>query len=320
MMGPILLRRIIWAVDAFQESPESDAIRNRCVDAINALVSERKAEIEPVYVVPPQRVNAPFELLYPPLGFYGGEAESELNKKLRDVHIPGLLPPKVIDKPALTTTASIKALSEYAVETKTDLIVVGTQGRKGVSRLFLGSFAESLLLHSSVPIFTVGRSTGPIKSFGRILFPTDFRNTSEAIFPRVIELAKSFRATIFIYHMVSEPLVIPAGFVSPIDMASFAKDEKQRCAALASPYLEKAKLADLKTEFTFEVSPQSESDAILSAAKQKNIGLIAMAAQSGAAASMFAGSTTRQVARSSACPVWILHARTLAKSIKRKAA
>jgi nucleotide-binding universal stress UspA family protein len=38
-----------------------------------------------------------------------------------------------------------------------DLVVVGTHGRSGVSRLLLGSIAEKLVRHATVPVLTVPR-------------------------------------------------------------------------------------------------------------------------------------------------------------------
>ena len=45
----------------------------------------------------------------------------------------------------------IKAAEEW----KADLIVLGTHGRSGVSRAFLGSTAEAVLRHSQIPVLVV---------------------------------------------------------------------------------------------------------------------------------------------------------------------
>lgn len=42
-----------------------------------------------------------------------------------------------------------------AEEWKADLIVIGTHGRKGFSRLVLGSVAEKVIRHSTKPVFVV---------------------------------------------------------------------------------------------------------------------------------------------------------------------
>ena len=51
-------------------------------------------------------------------------------------------------------------LLELARESLADVIVIGTHGRLGVPHLFLGSVAEKVVRHSTVPVITV-RSAEP---------------------------------------------------------------------------------------------------------------------------------------------------------------
>src|SRR6185295_5547874 len=60
---------------------------------------------------------------------------------------------------------------------KPDLLVMGTHGRRGVERWFMGSTTEKLMRHSPVPLLTISGSSEkepPIPSFRRILVTTDF--------------------------------------------------------------------------------------------------------------------------------------------------
>jgi nucleotide-binding universal stress UspA family protein len=43
----------------------------------------------------------------------------------------------------------------YAVENAVDMIIMGTHGRTGLLHLLLGSVAESVLRHASVPVLCV---------------------------------------------------------------------------------------------------------------------------------------------------------------------
>jgi nucleotide-binding universal stress UspA family protein len=47
------------------------------------------------------------------------------------------------------------AIIEYAKSASVDLIVMGTQGRSGLSHLFVGSVAESVVRHAPCPVLTV---------------------------------------------------------------------------------------------------------------------------------------------------------------------
>ncbi|HEV8110661.1 MAG TPA: universal stress protein [Burkholderiales bacterium] len=53
-----------------------------------------------------------------------------------------------------------EVIVQEAVRSRADLVVVGTHGRRGLSRLLLGSVAEGVLRHCTVPVLLVrGRAT-----------------------------------------------------------------------------------------------------------------------------------------------------------------
>jgi nucleotide-binding universal stress UspA family protein len=56
---------------------------------------------------------------------------------------------KFIDAPV------VSGISAYARQVRADLIVVGSHGRSGLPRLLLGSVAEGLMRHASVPVLVV---------------------------------------------------------------------------------------------------------------------------------------------------------------------
>jgi len=67
---------------------------------------------------------------------------------------------KLIDAPA------VSGISEYARRMRADMIVVGSHGRSGLPRLLLGSVAEGLMRHASVPVLVV-RTPPPTKKRSR---------------------------------------------------------------------------------------------------------------------------------------------------------
>jgi nucleotide-binding universal stress UspA family protein len=50
------------------------------------------------------------------------------------------------------------AIVEFAAGSNADLIVMGTRGRRGLARAFLGSVAEKVVRYASVPVLTVHAS------------------------------------------------------------------------------------------------------------------------------------------------------------------
>ena len=55
----------------------------------------------------------------------------------------------------LKTGVAPEAIAETAVETQADLIVIGTHGRTGLSRLVIGSVAERVVRLAPCPVLTV---------------------------------------------------------------------------------------------------------------------------------------------------------------------
>jgi nucleotide-binding universal stress UspA family protein len=75
----------------------------------------------------------------------------------------------------------VQAILEVASDVGAGLIVLGTHGRRGISRLALGSVAESVLRESPVPVLALRGGRGP--THGRVVHhevPLDGAAVTEA--------------------------------------------------------------------------------------------------------------------------------------------
>jgi len=99
-------------------------------------------------------------------------------------------------------------LSEVIAEKQIDLIVTGTHGRSGVSKLLVGSAAETIFRHATCPVLTVGPAVsgepGSIADLHEILFPTDFSAASLAALPYAVSLAEENRSRLYLLHVVQD--------------------------------------------------------------------------------------------------------------------
>ena len=102
-------------------------------------------------------------------------------------------------------------ISEIAGEQKADLIVIGTHGRTGVTRVLLGSVAEEIFRKATCPVLTVGphvsRDTERRLEMKEILYATDFSPESLAALPFAVSLAQEHQARLTLLHVVGEPKV-----------------------------------------------------------------------------------------------------------------
>jgi nucleotide-binding universal stress UspA family protein len=87
-----------------------------------------------------------------------------------------------------------------------DLLVLGTRGRSGISKLVLGSVAEEILHCVSCPVLTVGpwsRGAASRLALKNVLFATDLSPQSTAALPYVLAAAKSWHAAVDVLHVCS---------------------------------------------------------------------------------------------------------------------
>lgn len=112
-------------------------------------------------------------------------------------------------------------LSEIVEKQKTDLIVIGTHGRKGFRRALLGSAAEEIFRNAGCAVLTVGPhvslDTGRRLGMKEILFATDFTPESLAALPFAVSLAQEHESNLTLLNVIPAPktgeLVHPQEYV-----------------------------------------------------------------------------------------------------------
>lgn len=304
-------KKILWAVDAFQNEKQ---LHHHVVLALQALSKGQKTEIQPVYLLSPDRLRLSVEFSEPWVKRYQPAAEKALQQLLSHVRIPGLLPGKVLVQNLPSLTESVKRLTRYAQTSGAEMIVLATHGRKGVSRALLGSFAESLVQHSRTPVYLVNPNTRPDSSIRKIVFPTDLSKSSRKTLEEVVQFAKARKSKIALFHQVPNP--IEPVFESGVYLLGGAwvpvRNYFSRTADLREAELKKwtayARSKGVSCSHHLGLKSRGTKDSILAFAKAEKASLIAMASQSGAISSVLLGSIARGILRESSLPVWIVHA------------
>ena len=230
---------------------------------------------------------------------------------LRDFNLKGLKKPVTAIQVTPSLRQAVKSLVSRAKTEQANLIVVGTHARRGFSRFFLGSFTETLLLQSKIPVLVVNPSSKP-RPMDRILFPTDFSTPSKAAFRKVVALSRALGGRITLLHVIPHPIepvfqsgvyLLGGGWVS---VPEFMQKTEENQRKIAQTWVQEAARTGVDVDIVFESGLKGVYSAILSQAEALKAGLIAMAAESGPVASTLMGSVTRQVVRDASCPVWIM--------------
>lgn len=94
------------------------------------------------------------------------------------------------------------ALCDLAERRNADLIVLGTHGRTAISRLLLGSVAETTLRHAPCSVLALRGATKPIE---RILVGTDFSAASKPALIAANALARRLDAEVTLIHVYVAP-------------------------------------------------------------------------------------------------------------------
>ncbi len=118
------------------------------------------------------------------------------------------------------------ALNQEAEDWNASVIVVGTHGRSGLARLFLGSTAEAMLRTATRPVLVVRdapHATSPLYppvlpepariGPSRIVVATDFSEPAHRALETARELGRSLGAKVWVVHVFDDPGDVRRGIV-----------------------------------------------------------------------------------------------------------
>lgn len=299
-------KNILWAVDAFHENPKDQL---RVARTLPFLFKKAPISIQPVSVVRLGQYDARQTLFLEKWSDLARAAQRNLDRLFKRFMLPNLKEARVIRQEGRSTSSAVTSLLDFARGAKSDLIVVSSHGRKGASRFFLGSFAETLVLRSQIPVLVVNPKSEATQKIKQILFPTDFSKPSEKAYGQVLQMAKDLSCKILLVHKLDlfqpdlgYPFVVP-----PVSRVSL-KQLSREFLELGKAWESRGKAQGVSVRFYLANRPGHAVDEVLKAAKiMGRTGIIAMASQSGKLKSALLGSLTRQVLRDAAIPVLVIH-------------
>jgi nucleotide-binding universal stress UspA family protein len=190
---------------------------------------------------------------------------------------------------------------------QSDVIVLGTHGRSGFERLFLGSTAEKVLRKARCPVMTVppkapdAMPPGPIP-LTRILCAVDFSDSSKIALDYAMSLARESKAALTLAHVIeTRPLYYDFSPPIAIDLTAWIEEARTRLRAMVP---DAVRSSCSVTEVAREGTSYRE---ILSLATELDTDLIVLGVRGrGAVDLFFFGSTTHHVIREARCAVLTL--------------
>ena len=297
-----VFRNILVATDF---SPAS----SYALSAAVALATENDAHLSAIHVL---QSEWRYEMLgsLPEVDMERLEADSRLKKLVEDLKAD-----REIDSTVVKGGPIAAGILSFATRSGADLLVVGTHGRRGLSKFALGSVAEELLRRSACPVLTVGphakaptSQTAPC--FRTILFATDFGRGSAKALPYVLALAKVSQGKLIMLHMIP-PAPASSTNLSAYAPANIADDEfEQWSGSLRNRALLRLKESlpanhGLQRDPEYLVGTDYLPEGILTAAQRYKVNLIVMGANRTAArlAAHIPWTAVHEVVVHAPCPV-----------------
>jgi len=187
-----------------------------------------------------------------------------------------------------------------------DLIVMGTHGRRGFTRLLMGSVTERLLRRATRPVLSVSpHAPGPSgdgATFRRILCPMDFSPSSLLGLDMALTLAGD-EGHVTALHVVEFYVDVAVGEAVAFDLDSVREQHREQ----ALQKLQEVVPEKARSRTSLEIAALDSGGAykeILRAAEREQSDLIVMGVMGRSAADMlFFGSTTNHVVRAASAPV-----------------
>jgi nucleotide-binding universal stress UspA family protein len=241
------------------------------------------------HVLPTERSAALGEM-WPVLSNIARHNAEKNMTKLQNMDGLKFLPHEVVIRAGDTWDVISRVVSDKNV----DLIVVGNQGHRGITKLFLGSTAERVIRHANCPVLTVGPHVPSLclNRFRHILCASDFCIGSRRALNFALSLAADDRARLILLHVVeSDP-------GSPSELLEWKRQDLEKLRQMVPPD------ADLACEPEIEVEIGIAEAEILRLAASRKTDLIVMGCHFGGPASTHLPWTTlHHVLQHAPCPV-----------------
>jgi nucleotide-binding universal stress UspA family protein len=276
-------------------------------DFIVPLAEASDAHVYAAYVLAPAALNwtgdfsGPWMKRYKPLA----------SARLAEMFPSSVIEPTVIPCHSGGVRASVKAMVTFAQKVKAECIVISTHARSGLERWTMGSFAETLILASKIPVLVINPTHNLPHGLQRILVPTDLSKRSEKYALEVADWAKIFGAELIFFYKQPDPLdpIVQQGVYSLgggwVSVQNYLEEEVGQMRKRLERLEATVKKKGVRARSLFDTSALSLIDSINQAAEEHEADLTTVLTESGPWTAALLGSVARGLVRTSPVPVLV---------------
>lgn len=214
----------------------------------------------------------------------------------------------ILTRSTYSLSSAAKALAKHLARTRADLTLLPSHGRRGVSRVFLGSFAETLVHYAKSDLLVFNETSVISGKKPKILvFAHDFSEMGDHGLERALEYAKQWKAALHVIH-IPEPAY---GFRFK-GQDERVEGYRERVRGKMQLVAEKLKTSKVKGSVEVAAKWASVADLIVRHARLHKADDIVVVAKAGRLANFVGGGVTRQILRVSSVPVLVLRSLSFA--------
>ena len=193
------------------------------------------------------------------------------------------------------------AIAAQARKSRARIIIMGSEGRRGIRRLFAGSVAEATLRATRRPMLIVKRSNLTKPPAKTILVPIDFSKVSEVALKRAKAIAKTEKEALLLLNVVTDPEHVVPFYLREEYYSSLIRSEGERIKRLAR------QIGIAPRQYrSLVIRDRDAARAIANQAKKSRVSMIVIGSHGRSGLKhMVLGSVAEKTLRYATCPVLV---------------
>jgi len=289
--------KYVWAFNPFDKNKKLD---KKAVALVRSILGS-KEKVEAVFVASRSYAELSTAFDVPEQDRFSKYPEQLMQTAMKKLQIR-VSKCTVLAEETVSLTNSVKLLAAYLDRSKTTVAVVASRAKTGLSRLVMGSFAESLVHFSPVDLLIFNENSSVSKRPPRtLLFAHDYSKSADKGLDRAIDYAKAWGSALHVIH-IPDPAYGFKFSGQEAEVENYRKRVRQKLARIE----EKVKRAGVLGSVELDPRWSPVAERILKRASAVSADFVLVVAKSGKLASLLGGSVTRQILRVSPVPVLVV--------------
>jgi nucleotide-binding universal stress UspA family protein len=299
-------RKIFWAIDPAQKPEESAHL----VKEIKFWANRLNCDVQPVSIFSKSILNIPADLVFPWKESFQDMAHLFLDRYLKFAEANEFLPPEIIFETVTSNRKAALIFAKHAEQKNAFMIFANTRCQKSWNPWRLGSFTETLLVNSRIPMLLMNPKSKPTTKIANVLFPTDFSPGAKQALVKLEPWLQAFHSNVILFNQIETTFIYAADFngsTNFVDLEPILRDLENSRRKKAKVWSARLRKKKIQSQIIVDRQKEFLGNQIVDIAKKENVDLIAFANRSGRMAQAMLGSVAKDILLLATCPVLVFY-------------